>query len=76
MKPFRDQLDLASEVCGYTNIKHRYFEIWWWNEDVDVAVCRKRELFRIWKQTWNEEDRKKYCEGKTDAESVRRGGEG
>ena len=23
------------------------FETWWWNKDVDVAVCRRRELFRI-----------------------------
>ena len=40
------------------------FETWWWNKDVDVAVCRKRELFRIWRQSRNEEDRKKYCEAK------------
>ena len=33
-------------------------------KDVDVAVCRKRELFRIWKQNGNEENRMKYCEGK------------
>ena len=29
-----------------------------------VAVRRKRELFRIWKESWNEDDRKKYCETK------------
>ena len=29
-----------------------------------VAVCRERELFRIWKQSQNEEDGKKYCETK------------
>ena len=38
--------------------------MWWWNKDADVAVCRKGELFRIWKQGWNEKDRKKYCEPK------------
>ena len=37
---------------------------------MDVAVCRKRELFRISKQSRNEEDRKKYCEAKKDAERV------
>ena len=57
-------LDVASEVCGYTKGKPRHFETWWWNKDVDVAVCRKRELFRIWKQSQNEKDRKKYCEPK------------
>ena len=31
---------------------------------MDVAVCRKRELFRIWKQSQNEEDRKRFCESK------------
>ena len=55
---------------GYTTEKHSHFETWWQNKDVNVAMCRKRELFRIWKQTWNEEDRKKYCETKKDAESL------
>ena len=47
-------LDVASEVCCYTKGKSRHFETWWWNKDVGLAVCRKRELFRIWKQNWNE----------------------
>ena len=33
---------------------------------MDVTVLRK-ELFRIWKQSRNEEDGKKYCEAKRDA---------
>ena len=37
---------------------------------MDVAACRKRELFRIWKKSQNEEDRKKYCEAKKDAKRV------
>ena len=57
-------LDVASEVCGYTKGKPRHFETWWWNKNVDVTVCRKRELIRNWKQSRNEEDRKKYCEAK------------
>ena len=60
----RNLLDVASEVCSYTKGKPRYFETLWWNKDVDVAVCRKRELFRIWKRSRNEEDRKKQCEAK------------
>ena len=40
-------------------------------EDVDMTVCRKRELFRIQNQSGNEEDRKKYCKAKTkDAKRV------
>ena len=35
-----------------------------------MAACRKQELFRIWKQSQNEEDRKKYCEAKKDAKTV------
>ena len=66
----RKLLDVASEVCGYTKGKPRHFEMWWWNKDVDVTVCRKGELFRLWKQNWNEEDRKKYCEAKKDAKRV------
>ena len=37
---------------------------------MDVAVSRKRELFTIWKQSQNEEDRKKYFEAKKDAKRV------
>ena len=40
----RKLLDVASEVCGYTKGKPRHFEMWWWNKDVDVAVCRKRVI--------------------------------
>ena len=42
--------------------------MWWWNKEVDLAVLRKKEIFKIWKQ--NEEDRKKYCEAKKDAKRV------
>ena len=42
----------------------RHFELWWWNKDLDVAVCRRRQLFRIWKQSRNEEVRKNYCVAK------------
>ena len=35
-----------------------------------MAVCRKKELFKIWKQSRNEEDRKKYYEAKKDAKTV------
>ena len=62
----RKLLDVASEVCGYSKGKPRHFETWLRNKDVDMAVCRKRELFRISKQIRNEEDRKKYCEAKKD----------
>ena len=62
----RNLLDIVSEVC-YSKGKHRHFETSWWNKDVDVVVCRKRELFRIWKQSQNEEDRKSYCVAKKDA---------
>ena len=37
---------------------------------MDVALCKKRELFRIWRQSRNEEDRKKCCEARKDAKRV------
>ena len=49
----RKLLDVASEVCGYTKGKPRHFETWGWNKNVDVGVCRKRKLFKIWKQSRN-----------------------
>ena len=49
---------------GYTKGKLRHFEMWWWNRDMDMDVGRKKELFKIWKQSQNEEDIKKYCKAK------------
>ena len=43
----RKLLDVAKDVCGYTKDKLRHFERWWWNRDVNVAIYRKRELFRV-----------------------------
>ena len=37
---------------------------------MDVAVCRKRELFKIWRQSRDKENRKKYCEAKKDTKSA------
>ena len=37
---------------------------------MNEAVCRKRELFSIWKQNQNEEDRKKYYEAKKNPKKV------
>ena len=39
----RKLLDVVSEVCGYTKSKPKHGEMWS-NEDVDVAVYRKREV--------------------------------
>ena len=66
----RKLLHIAGEVYGCTRDKPRHFQTWWWNKDVDVDVCRKRELFRSSKPSGNEEDRKKYCEAKKDAKRV------
>ena len=37
-------------------------KMWMW-----PCVERERELFRIWRQSWNEGDRKKYYKAKKDA---------
>ena len=66
----RKLLDVASEICGYTKDQPRHFETWWWNRDEDVVLCRKHKFFKIWKQSRNEEDRKKYCEAKKYAKRV------
>ena len=33
-------------------------------------MCKKKELFRIWKQSRNQEYSKKYCEAKKDVKRV------
>ena len=66
----RKLLDVMCKVCDCRKGNPRHFEMWWWKKDVDVAFCRKRELFRIWKRSRNEEDTKKYCEAKKDARKL------
>ena len=39
----RKLLDVDSEFCGYTKGKPGHFEMWWWNKNVDVVLCRKRK---------------------------------
>ena len=38
-------IDAACEVCGYTKGKPKHSETLWWNDGVNVAVTKKRELF-------------------------------
>ena len=38
--------------------------------EASTSLYGKGELFRSWKQSRNEEDRKKYCEAKKDANKV------
>ena len=58
-------LDVASEACGYTKanphiLKHGgRIKVW-------ICLCVERENHLGFRNSQNEEDRKKYCEAKKD----------
>ena len=41
-------LEAAAEVCGWTKVKGRRKETWWWNEDVARAAEEKNAKFAMW----------------------------
>ena len=49
-------LTATDEVCGWTKKKNMRKESWWWDESVNVAVTRKRRLFKAWRNGGNKED--------------------
>ena len=62
-------LEVADEVCGRTKKPRRHKETWWWNDEVKLVVEGKRS-FKSWKNTKNEEDKKKYNAAKYRAKNV------
>merc|ERR1712044_65526 len=59
-------LDTAVEICGRTKGFQKQRETWWWNDKVAEAVKKKREKFKKWKRTKEEEDHREYLEAKRD----------
>ena len=55
------------EVRGYIKGKPKHLEhleTWWWNKDVDVAVCRKRSYLEFVNRVGMRKIGRKYCEVK------------
>ena len=52
----RKLLDVAIEACDYTKGKPRHS--WWCNRDVGASAWRQKDLFRIWRHSQKEEDKK------------------
>ena len=59
----RKLLDVASEVCGYSKGKPRYFETVG-GIKIRMWLCLERGNYFGFGHSWNEQDRKKYCEVK------------
>lgn len=48
---FDSNLEYATDMmCGWTKDPANYEIIYWWNVRVDVAIMKKRRLFRAWKK--------------------------
>lgn len=63
-------LEAAEKTCGKTKGPVRHKETWWWNNDTEVAVTKKRHFYRAWKQSRTPEDREAYLLAKREAKAV------
>jgi len=63
-------LDATEKTCGWTKGARRHQETWWWNDEVDLAIKRKRESFKIWYKSRSEEDYGKYKEDRKLANKI------
>jgi len=59
--------EAADAVCGRTKGPPRHRETWWWNDNIGEIVKEKRRLFKVWKNTECESDKKLYTEAKRQA---------
>ena len=57
-------LNAADNSCGWTKGLPRHKVTWWWNNDVDQAVKKKRQLWIEWEQGSSKEP---YLQAKRDS---------
>ena len=48
-------LESFDASCGWTKAQQTRKETWWWNDDVDLAVKEKRNLWKLWKKGGSKE---------------------
>ena len=58
-------LEGATQVCGKTKGPPRHNESWWWNDEVDEAVTKKRRLYMEMEKVKREEGSKSGSENET-----------
>ena len=63
-------LHAAERTCGKAKGPARHKETWWWSVDTELAVSRKRRLFRVWRKSRTAKDREAYMEAKKEAKTI------
>lgn len=64
-------LEAATEVCGCTKGgKHQGKETWWWSEEVQEKIKKKKESFKAWQRGGSEDLREAYKEAKRETKKV------
>ena len=62
--------DTAEKVVGWTKGKPRHEETWWWNETVQLAVEKKKKVFKEWFKDKKTENLEKYKIAKREARKL------
>ena len=61
----------AEEICGATKGgKHMERETWWWNEEVQESLRRKKDAFKKWQMQGGNELKKAYKNMKREAKDA------
>ena len=64
----RSILTAGKAVCGETKGgRGRQRETWWWSEAVQKVIKEKKEVYKRWQRSGNEEDREEYRNKKREA---------
>ena len=63
-------LQATEEVCGVSKGKARHGETWWWNEEVQEVIARKKASFRTLQKHKTEENKAAYKMNKKKAKKV------
>jgi len=68
---YRDSsVKAAKEICGVSKGKPQHGETWWWQQDVQDAIKRKKESFKKWKKEPSEENKRHYQKDKKGAKKA------
>jgi len=63
-------LESADTVCGRTKGRPKHRETWWWNDEVAEVIKEKQRLFKVWKKSKMDADRKAYQDIKKKARAA------
>ena len=63
-------LQACDELCGKTKARGSWGNTWWWNEQVKIAIDRKKRAFELWCTNRSAESKNNYREARNETKKV------